>query len=263
MAALFGVLGAFFALLERLPALRFRELPLLRKWFAGDIVYLLTGWVAGTGVTIAFVIAASEALGRLGMPRLAGLDVPLWAAAPLCLLALDVGNYGCHWMLHRFDALWEIHKVHHSSPALDWLATFRSHLLEQGLRRLVAPSLLILIGAPLSGILVASVVFNFWAVANHSNLRLDLRWLEPVFVTPRLHRLHHAPETAQQNFGTILTLWDRLRGTLVVRDLEPEHRLGIPGEVESYPQGWRRQLLEPPRRILGSLLRSRAQEALG
>jgi sterol desaturase/sphingolipid hydroxylase (fatty acid hydroxylase superfamily) len=264
MTAFFGVLGAFFALLERHPRLRFRELPLVRSWFAGDVVYLLTGWVAGTSATLALVVAASEALGTLGVPRLAALDLPLWVSAPLCLVALDFGNYAAHWLLHRFDALWEIHKIHHSSPALDWLATFRSHLLEQALRRLVAPSLLVAAGAPVSAILVASGVFNFWAVLNHSNLSLPLLcWLEPVLVTPRLHRLHHTPETSHQNLGTVFTLWDRLRGTLVSRDLSPSTRFGVPGELESYPQGWLRQLVEPPRRILGALLRPRSQEALG
>jgi lathosterol oxidase len=263
MTALFAVLGAFFASLERHPRLRFRELPLVRRWFGSDLVYLLTGWVAGTSATVALVAAASEALGRVGVPRLSALDLPLWVAAPLCLVALDLGNYQAHWLLHRFDALWEIHKVHHSSPALDWLATFRSHLLEQALRRLVAPLGLVLVGAPLPAILVASAVFNFWAVLNHSNLALDLRWLEPVLVTPRLHRLHHAPATSHQNLGTIFSLWDRLRGTLVAWDLAPSTPFGVPGEVESYPQGWLRQLVEPPRRILGALLGPRSREALG
>ena len=50
----------------------------------------------------------------------------------LALLGLDVGNYFAHYCLHRFDVLWQFHKTHHSSRKLDWLATFRSHIGEQG-----------------------------------------------------------------------------------------------------------------------------------
>jgi lathosterol oxidase len=51
-----------------------------------------------------------------------------------------------HLSLHRFEALWQLHEVHHSSPALDWLATFRSHLLEQALRHFATPLLLVAVG---------------------------------------------------------------------------------------------------------------------
>jgi len=33
----------------------------------------------------------------------------------LALLGLDVGNYFAHYRLHRFDVLWQFHKIHHSS----------------------------------------------------------------------------------------------------------------------------------------------------
>ena len=150
-----------------------------------------------------------------------------------------------HWLLHRVDWLWEFHKVHHSSPTLDWLATFRSHLVEQAFRRLVAPLLLIVAGVPLDAVALAAALFLGWAILNHSNLRLPLRFLEPLLVTPRLHRLHHVPRTTERNLGTVLTLWDRLRGTLVVAEPAAEAVLGIPGETTTYPQGWARQLVEP------------------
>jgi sterol desaturase/sphingolipid hydroxylase (fatty acid hydroxylase superfamily) len=94
---------------------------------------------------------------------------------------------------------------------------------------------------------VASAVNAAWAALGHSNLRIDLRFLEPVFITPRLHRLHHVPGTSQQNLGTIFSFWDRLRGTLANDEALPLAPIGVPGEIESYPQGWIRQLVEPLR----------------
>jgi sterol desaturase/sphingolipid hydroxylase (fatty acid hydroxylase superfamily) len=244
--ALVVAVGLPIALLERLPRLRFRPAPFLRACFASDTIYLVTGYVAGGSLALAYVTAASRVLGtHLGLPRVAAAGAPRWLSVPLALVALDLGNYVAHWCLHRSDWLWEFHKVHHSSPTLDWLATFRSHLVEQALRRLVAPVLLIVAGFPLDAVALAATLFLAWAMLDHSNLRLPLRFLEPIFVTPRLHRLHHVPRTAERNLGTVLTLWDRLRGTLVIADPSADAVLGIPGETGTYPQGWARQLAAP------------------
>jgi sterol desaturase/sphingolipid hydroxylase (fatty acid hydroxylase superfamily) len=170
-------------------------------------------------------------------------------AVPIALVALDAGNYAVHWLLHRVDALWEFHKVHHSSLELDWLATFRSHIVEQALRRLAAPLLLVLVGVPLDAVVAAGGVFMAWAVVNHANLRPAFGFLEPVFVTPRLHRLHHVPRTTERNLGTVLTVWDRLRGTLAVPADDAPSPLELPGERRPYPEGWATQLVEPLRRL--------------
>ena len=75
-------------------------------------------------------------------------------------------------------------------------------------------------------------------MSNHSNVGINLRWIEPVFVTPRLHRRHHVPSTTQNNYGGIFTIWDRLCGTLVRRDTTTDERFGVPGEVLTYPQAF-------------------------
>ncbi len=233
------------ATLERFPSLRFRPLPLFRRYVTSDVVYLLTGFVAGGSIALAYIATASELLGALfGAPRLSSAGLPLWITMPAALVALDLGNYAAHSLLHRYPALWEFHKVHHSIESLDWLATFRSHIVEQTLRRLVAPALLILVGFPADAVALAGGVFLAWAVLNHSNLAVKLDVLEALFVTPRLHRLHHLPATDDRNFGTVFTIWDRMRGTLVVRDASFDETFGFDGQGR-YPQGWLRQLLEP------------------
>jgi sterol desaturase/sphingolipid hydroxylase (fatty acid hydroxylase superfamily) len=248
--AVFVVSGVILASLERLPGLRFRTAPLFRAFFASDVFYLLTGFVAGTSLATTYVVSASAALGALGVSRLADLDLPLAVGVLVSLISLDLGNYVAHWLMHRYDALWEIHKVHHSSRTVDWLATFRSHFLEQVLRRLLAPLALIAIGVPIQAVILGASAFNAWAMFIHSNLNLDLRALEPILVTPRLHRVHHDARTTHKNFGTLLTLWDRLlRDQFVTHDVAPDVIFGIPDEIETYPQGWLPQLVEPLRYI--------------
>ena len=241
-----GIGALVLALLERSERLRFRAAPFWRAHAVTDVVYLLTGYVAGGSLALAYIVATTDCLGRLGLPRLAA---PRWASVPLALLALDLGNYAAHWLLHRVDVLWEFHKAHHSSPTLDWLATFRSHVVEQTFRRLLAPALLIVVGFPPDAVIIAASIFTAWAMLNHSNLALRLGVLERFLVTPALHRVHHVPRTTERNLGTVFVFWDALRGTLVRTGPGRDCTFGVPGETETYPQGWLAQLVEPVRRV--------------
>jgi lathosterol oxidase len=163
----------------------------------------------------------------------------------LALLLHDLGGYASHVLLHRIETFWEFHKVHHSSRTLDWLATFRAHIAEHALRHLFSPVLLILLGFPLTAVGVASGVLAAWAALLHANLSVSWRWLEPILMTPRLHRLHHVPATSERNLGVFLSIWDRLRGTLETNPTVQLQPIGVPGAVETYPQTWPRQLVEP------------------
>jgi sterol desaturase/sphingolipid hydroxylase (fatty acid hydroxylase superfamily) len=234
------------ACLERVPAVRFRPARLLRAHLATDVVYLLTGYVAGGVLAASYVTATSARLAAWTATRRAVWPlVPFWVEVAVALVAIDLGNYAVHWALHRFDVLWQFHKAHHSSHHLDWLATYRSHVMEQMLRRALAPLLLILAGVPAPAVGAAAGFFFAWATLNHANMRLPLAFLESILVTPRLHRVHHVPATTERNLGTVFTCWDRLRGTLVVGDPEPGTAFGLPLERESYPQDWPRQLIAP------------------
>jgi sterol desaturase/sphingolipid hydroxylase (fatty acid hydroxylase superfamily) len=232
--------------LERMRRWHFRPAPFLRRRFGTDVAYLVTGHVATASVALGWVAVGGALVGRLGVPR---LTASRWVAVPLAVVGLDAGNYAAHWLLHRVDVLWEFHKIHHSSPTLDWLATFRSHLVEQAVRRLLAPLLLILAGVPVDVAGSAAAIFVAWAILNHANLRLPLGALEALLITPRLHRLHHLPATMERNLGTMLTLWDRLRGTLVTAEPARPCVFGVSGERAAYPEGWWRQLVEPVRRL--------------
>ena len=53
--------------------------------------------------------------------------------------------------------------------------------------------------------------------------------LGQMFIVPNLHRAHHSIERSEHdhNYGAVLSLWDRLFGTLA--DLEPA-KIGIKGD---------------------------------
>ena len=180
-----------------------------------------------------------------GIPTLAGARLPLWSLVALAVVLYDFGAFAGHVMLHRVDWLWRIHKVHHSSPVLDWLATTRAHVSEHLFRGIPTQAALFAIGLPTEAVALGLAIYAAFAALGHSNLRLDLRSLERVFVTPRLHRLHHVPATTDKNFATVFSFWDRLAGSLVLKDTGPDEPLGVPGEERTYPQSWWQQLREP------------------
>ena len=119
------------AALERIPALRFRLQPVFRRCWLTDSVYLVTGYAAGGALTLAYLGWVLRSRNEVFGSALVDVErLPTWLGIAAALVAIDFGNYLAHYLLHRVDALWEFHKVHHSSRSLDWLATFRSHLVE-------------------------------------------------------------------------------------------------------------------------------------
>src|SRR5215468_10087510 len=240
------------AVAERMPWLARRRMSLLRPYVFTDVAFLLLVWVALARLTLSWVAWATDALGVSVLGQL-----PLWVESLLALVLLDLGNYFAHWLMHRYEPLWHVHAVHHSSPALDWLATFRSHVLEQLLRRIVAPLLLIALGVSPGAAAIASACFIAWGVVIHANLAVNLRFLEPLLITPRLHHLHHVAASSEQNLGTLFSCWDRLLGRLARHDVARTTPLGN-GHAD-YPQTFVKLLDEPVRRALTGRLAGHAQ----
>lgn len=239
--------------LERVTRYRFRHSRFFRDYFPTDIAYLLTAVVFGAWMSVVYLRPAAAWVESLVyIPRIASIDLPIWIAVPLGVALFDFGNYGVHYTLHRVAVLWELHKVHHSTLLVDWLAAFRSHVGEQVLRSVFAPWFLLILGFPLDVALLSMATFGAFAVFNHSNLALNLRFAESVFVTPRIHRMHHnANWTAHRNFGTVFVFWDRLFGTLERGDIDSSVS-GVPDERETYPQSWLPQFVKPFRQFAAS-----------
>ena len=237
---------------ERVPGLRRLPLRVFRANVVGDAAFLIFVWIAGAGVTLAWIVDAGAAT-RASVGSLAA-SLPLWLQVQVAIALFDLGNFVAHRLMHRYQVLWRFHQVHHSSPRLDWLATFRSHLVEQMFRRALGPLLLIALGMPATPVVIALTAFLAWSVVIHANLDLPLRALEPILITPRLHLRHHVPEPAARNFGTVFSVWDRAFGSLDTRAIDPRAPLGVPGG--ELPQTFRALMLAPfthARRTRGAL----------
>jgi sterol desaturase/sphingolipid hydroxylase (fatty acid hydroxylase superfamily) len=232
-----AVLSSFYLLvaaLEQVPALRFRPLRLLRPHLGTDLAW----YVLAVTNSMISVFLLQPQLSKLAVgPISHALDrLPVAIQLVLALIVFDFVAFAVHVGFHRSNPLWNVHKVHHSSLQLDWLAGTRAHMFENLSRFVVAQMVLFLMGVPVAQVAVVTAVFAAFGLLDHSNLGVNLRWAEAIFVTPRLHRRHHVPETSQKNYGAVFSIWDRLFGTLVQRDTAADERFGVPGEIDSYPQ---------------------------
>ncbi|MDP9333231.1 MAG: sterol desaturase family protein, partial [Actinomycetota bacterium] len=215
-AAVVSSLYLVVAALEQVPALRFRPLRFLRPHLATDVAWY--GLAVTNSVISVFVLQPQLSKLAVGpISRTVG-QLPAAVRLLLALLVFDFVAFAVHVGVHRSNILWNVHKVHHSSLQLDWLAATRAHMFENLIRFVAAQMVLFLVGVPVGQVAVVTAVFAAFGLLDHSNLGVNLRWAEAVFVTPRLHRRHHVPETSQKNFGAVFSLWDRLFGTLVQYD---------------------------------------------
>ena len=245
-----GILTTMFLLvatLERVPRLQHTPSRLHRPWFETDLLwYLVAAVAAGLSTFILRPI-----LVRLAIPGLSTVvgSLPSPVALIVAVVVFDGVFFAVHVGLHRSDTLWNFHKVHHSSRHLDFLATTRTHAFEHLLRNVPAQLVLFAFGFAPETIATSILVLGGFGVLNHSNLRLPLARVEGLFITPRLHRVHHVPVTSLNNYATIFTFWDRAFGSLRQVDTPTGAILGVPGEVDTYPQSFVPAFREPVRQL--------------
>ena len=104
---------------------------------------------------------------------------------------------------------------------LDGLATTRTHMFENLLRYVPAQAALFVLGMPASTVATALLISPPSPCHGHSNLRIGVRWIELVFVTPRLHRLHHLPRPPRTTSAPSSRSGTASLGRLVTRDASP------------------------------------------
>ena len=174
------------------------------------------GWAA-LGVTPLIRIPISGLLGNV-------------IGSGLGLIFADFCGYWNRRFQHRF--LWPIHAVHHSITELSAAACY-GHFLERGLQFLLFALPLSLVSfewAPLPFVIVALRSISESYI--HSPTKLSLGPASILFVDNRYHRIHHSIEAqhAGKNFGVLLSIWDRMFGTIRVPTAAEWPRTGIVGQ---------------------------------
>jgi len=153
------------------------------------------------------------------------------------LLLLDLWIYGWHRANHVVPFLWRFHRVHHRDQALDVSTAVRFHPGEVMLSALARAVVIVLLAMPLSTILLFEAMILAAAAFQHSNIRLSLAvdgFLAHVIITPGIHWVHHHDRRADtdSNYGTMLSVWDRLFSSLSPTQRSETMTLGVEGAKE-------------------------------
>lgn len=232
LTAFLGVLAAI-ALWEIAAPRRRRDFPRVIRWtnnlalvIVDTVILRLTFPILAVGLA---VMAEDRGWGLFN-----NLDIPVWGAALVSMLLLDLAIYLQHVMFHAVPALWRLHRMHHADLDFDATTGLRFHPVEIVISMAIKLAVVAALGPPAFAVLLFEVILNATALFNHANINLPvwidrrLRW---VLVTPDMHRVHHSvdPRETNSNYGFNLPWWDRLLGTYVAQPAKghTEMQIGI------------------------------------
>jgi sterol desaturase/sphingolipid hydroxylase (fatty acid hydroxylase superfamily) len=170
---------------------------------------------------------------------------PLWSRCALLFLIGDLLSYFGHRLLHYSNFLWNFHKVHHSSKRLDVLNAVRLHWVEKLYYDFFVYVPLALIGFEAQQVLFVALASTLVCAFTHANVRVPLGPLKYLINNPQLHLWHHALEVPAQrnvNYGSVLSLWDVLFGTVYLPDDRSDLPLGFAGDADFPTTLWGQQL---------------------
>lgn len=219
--------------LERVFPLRKRKRDSLYRFMINISVSITTFAVAFLLIrpTTSFFLGwtANTPFGLLRWFRLTGV----WEALAGFLL-LDLSFYYWHIANHKIPFLWRFHNVHHSDPDLDVSTGFRFHPGEVALSTVFRAIQVALIGVSASVFVIYETLFQMSTFFHHSNLRLPLRVeqaLNLLFVTPRMHGIHHSNfrKETDSNYSVVFSAWDRLHQTIGLGVSQEDIDIGVPG----------------------------------
>lgn len=183
--------------------------PSLWESFSNASIAIVNSFLELTIVGTTFIIMLLFAEGF----QFVQLPFAPWTWA-LCLVLADFTYYWMHRIEHEKRILWAVHSVHHSSPEFNMTTSLRLSWVES-LYEAIFFVPMILLGFDLVQVLACLFIVVTYQNWVHTERIGKLGWLDKVFNTPSVHRVHHGsnPQYIDKNYGGILMLWDHMFGT--------------------------------------------------
>ena len=251
VASLFSALciAVAFLLLRRPPdrrQVKYRVMgrALFPRWFRlasfrADVGFFLLNFLLGA-VLVGWAILSTHSVSQFisgSLNHMFGVrpETGLSALASRSIVTLvlfltyELGYWVDHYLSHRIPALWDFHKVHHTAEILSPLTNFRMHPVDSVVFANILAVFLGVVGGALSylqlgdpfevgGTNLILVAFYFITVhLQHSHLWIATTGiLGRVILSPAHHQIHHSdnPTHFDKNFGSCLSIWDWVFGTL-------------------------------------------------
>jgi sterol desaturase/sphingolipid hydroxylase (fatty acid hydroxylase superfamily) len=176
---------------------------------------------------------------------------PIWLGLLIFFIMNDFVQWFTHVVLHRFEFLWNFHKVHHSVKEMGFAAHLRYHWMEnivyKPLKTLVV--LLIVGGEPKDAFII-----HFISIAighlNHANVKITWGPLKYVFNNSVMHLWHHVKSLPKDrkngvNFAISLSLWDYIFGTNYIPNESGDIELGFDNDEKFPIDNFGKQLIYP------------------
>ena len=191
------------------------------------------------------------------------------------ILIVDAIFYWTHYMMHKTEIGWALHKVHHSAQVLTPWTRPREHFIVGPLWAL-GPAM----GLAISGGIFAWVfngnitqitiinvgIFSVLYALNgnfrhyHVSFRYP-RWLELWLQSPGMHHTHHSylEKHWDSNVGLVTSIWDRMMGTIYIADKYEETPWGLAEKDQREYTTLKDNLVSPVKEII-RILRGRQKE---
>lgn len=167
------------------------------------------------------------------------------AIALTFILLVDFFNYWQHYLMHKNDWLWQIHKIHHSAESFNVFTALREHPLETAFNYIPLSICIGLFGYPIQDILFNNffvaclILYQSIGFIKHSNINSSWSWFGKYIIqSPLHHRAHHATkvEYYDSNFGSNFQVWDHIFKTYkepISKEINLRTELGIEEEPNS------------------------------
>jgi sterol desaturase/sphingolipid hydroxylase (fatty acid hydroxylase superfamily) len=175
---------------------------------------------------------------------------PFWFRILVFFIVIDFVQWCTHRLLHKFEFLWNFHKVHHSVKQMGFAAHLRYHWMEPVVYNFLKYIPLAIMGGFTAQDLALVHFFNITiGHLNHANINWDYGWLKYILNNPKMHIWHHAKELPEDrkkgvNFGITLSIWDYLFKTNYIPHSGRDIELGFNGD-QDFPQGFIKQEMYP------------------
>jgi sterol desaturase/sphingolipid hydroxylase (fatty acid hydroxylase superfamily) len=225
----------------------------IRKDFWLDGFYMFFNFFIFSSVISGFYYIVRYLYGD-SLDVLAILDLsasPKWLALLIFFILNDFVQWFTHVILHKYDFLWQFHKVHHSVKEMGFAAHLRYHWMEnivyKPLKTLVV--MLIVGGEPSDAFIVHFIAITIGHL-NHANVKITWGPLKYVFNNSVMHLWHHvkalpADRRNGVNFGISLSLWDYIFKTNYIPHESGDIELGFHNDEKFPKSNFGKQLIYP------------------
>ena len=133
------------------------------------------------------------------------------------IAVIFAGDFASYWR-HRLEHtrwLWPAHAIHHSDTEMTWLTLSRFHPVNRATTSALDIAFLAMLGFPSWALVANEILRNYYGQFIHADFPWTYGPLGLLFVSPAMHRWHHARDVtgAGSNFATVFSVFDRAFGT--------------------------------------------------